>query len=152
MSKDDDTRKGYSPKKWGPHLWDSLHYITLGYPKKNAPLEVRKAARELMESLPHLLPCRKCRDHLFDIYRKQGGLRDSIFENRETFGRYVVELRDYVKLNHVYTNEWQRSFHRAHSFDALEERLECGTSPLEGIRALGAVFVGFSCFFLLLRR
>jgi hypothetical protein len=48
------------PNIWGPHLWKSLHYITLGYPDNPDEL-TKNNTKNLFMSLKYVLPCAKCR-------------------------------------------------------------------------------------------
>ena len=95
------TRLPLNPQKWGAVFWDTLHYITLGYPETNPTFEVQQAASDFMASLPFLLPCTLCRQHLADTYLTDMPLSPDVFYSRQNFGTYVVKLRDLIKTKHV---------------------------------------------------
>lgn len=104
-------RAAIKPCLWGGQLWDSLHYMTLGYPVENPSPEIRDSARELMWSLQWLLPCVLCREHLAEIYRTTMPLTPEVFTGRKAWGEYIVRMRDYIKKTHA----GGRS--RAHTFE-----------------------------------
>jgi hypothetical protein len=95
------SRAAIKPCLWGGQLWDSLHYMTLGYPVDSPTPEIRASAMNLMASLQWLLPCILCREHLAEIYRTVMPLTPSVFDGRRQWGEYVVRLRDYIKQAHV---------------------------------------------------
>ena len=50
------------PTVWGPFFWHTMHIIALSYPA-NPSYAHKRAAKEFFESLSHLIPCPKCREH-----------------------------------------------------------------------------------------
>lgn len=119
-----DTNGGYrlpiSTKKWGATMWDAMHFVSLGYPEVRPSKEVQEAAYHYMASLPFLLPCLLCRVHLSETYQRDMPLTPSVFESRESFGSYIVKLRDLVKRRHACPS----CRNRKHTFSAdVEERL-----------------------------
>lgn len=113
---DDPDRPGIKPCLWGGHLWESLHYITLGYAPDRAPPRLQRAAREFLGALPYLLPCILCRRHLAEIYETVLPIDDRVLQNQETLGAYIVELRDYVKRHHVLSGHAAQQWPR-HTFE-----------------------------------
>ena len=109
-----------STKKWGATMWDAMHFVSLGYPEDHPPKEVRDAAYQFMSSLPYLLPCLLCRVHLSETYQGDMPLTPSVFESREAFGSYIVNLRDLVNRRHACPS----CRHLKHTFSVdVEERL-----------------------------
>ena len=47
------------PSTWGPPTWIAIHFICLGYLPEN-----KAWYAQYFESLPHVIPCDKCREHL----------------------------------------------------------------------------------------
>ena len=47
------------PKKWGPPLWDILHYITFQYDVKDA----KKIEKIFTYHILNLMPCKSCQIH-----------------------------------------------------------------------------------------
>lgn len=90
-----------SPTRWGPVIWDTLHYVSLGYPERDPAPEMRQAALDFMQALPFLLPCQACREHLADAYEIDMPLHKEVFASRQALGEYIVQLRDLVKQKHV---------------------------------------------------
>merc|ERR1719161_2583932 len=51
------------PASWGPSMWRSLHCIAHHLPPR-LPGESQESFKTLVESLPQLLPCKVCGQHL----------------------------------------------------------------------------------------
>jgi hypothetical protein len=94
-------RAGLNPECWGHHFWETMHYITLGYPEHSPSAETRQAARDFMLTLRYLLPCSLCRQHIIESFDTSMPLTPDVFDSRVAFGTYIVRLRDLVKRNHV---------------------------------------------------
>lgn len=145
MDKDSSGRRaGIDPDRWGRHVWDALHYITLGYPETNAPYTLRQSAYDYIFSLQYLLPCQKCRRHLAEILQYHMPLTADILENRRTLGEYVVAMRDHVKRAHVlapaHAKHWPR-----HTFDEdVVRRLLSGSPHDESDTSWGWLGILFS--------
>lgn len=106
-------RLALNPNWWGHHVWESLHFITLGYPEHSPSPVTRQAARNMLLSLRQLLPCSLCRQHLTEALAGAMPLTDDIVASREAFGHYIVRLRDYVKQTHVLSRATTtHEFHR----------------------------------------
>lgn len=109
-----------SPDRWGGVFWDTLHFVSLGYPDQNPTTDVQRAARNFLEALPFLLPCQACRDHLASAYQNDMPLTPSVFASRQSLGEYIVRLRDLVHRRHV----CPRCTRRSHRFpDDVADRL-----------------------------
>jgi len=52
-----------NPEFWGPHFWGMLHAMADGAPE-NPTEDERKAYLSVIEALPYILPCSKCRKNL----------------------------------------------------------------------------------------
>jgi hypothetical protein len=50
------------PAVWGPFFWHTIHITALSYPEKPSYAH-KRAAKEFYESLAHLIPCPKCKEH-----------------------------------------------------------------------------------------
>jgi len=55
-------RNNLLPTVWGPKGWFFLDSIALGYPE-NPSDDEKLAAKNMINSLQHLLPCYGCRVH-----------------------------------------------------------------------------------------
>lgn len=56
-------RRNVSPNVWGPSTWALLHACAQGYSNNPKP-EERLAFANLMDALPHVLPCTSCRNNV----------------------------------------------------------------------------------------
>ena len=78
---------------WGPHSWIMIHSIAYGYPDKPSDIEQQHAVK-FIESLQHLLPCRKCRFHLAENL-KTYNIPEHVRDTRSFF-RFTVDLHNIV--------------------------------------------------------
>ena len=65
-----DTNAQLDPKIWGSHVWATIHVLALNESKNFAAF---------LDSLEHLLPCKKCRMH-FQEYKSKNPLLGNAFE------------------------------------------------------------------------
>ena len=85
------------PKKWGPHMWRSLHSITFAYPD-NPTEEDKINYKSFFNFLSNVLPCESCRQH----YKENitcGNLNinnKEIFESRDNLTKWLYELHNLV--------------------------------------------------------
>lgn len=56
------------PSLWGPYFWTTFHFIASGYDNNPNP-SIKLTMKNFIQSIPVLLPCRKCQDHAFDFLR-----------------------------------------------------------------------------------
>lgn len=56
-------RRNVSPNVWGPPTWALLHACAQGYSNTPTP-EERRAFANLLDALPHVLPCTSCRNNV----------------------------------------------------------------------------------------
>lgn len=54
---------GLEPISWGPHVWAAIHIICLGAPEMFQGGD-HLSYFKFFDSLPYVLPCEKCREHL----------------------------------------------------------------------------------------
>jgi hypothetical protein len=82
------------PDVWGPHLWKSLHMITLGYPN-DATDEQRKNYKSFFEKFHLVIPCSICannyKQHLIDI-----PLTNDILKNKDSLIRWLIDIHNLV--------------------------------------------------------
>jgi len=50
------------PSVWGPFFWHTMHITAMTYPTEPSYAQ-KRAAKEFFESLAHIIPCPKCREH-----------------------------------------------------------------------------------------
>lgn len=59
---------GLEPVLWGPHVWAAIHMICLGAPEHFAGEQL--SYQKFFDSLPYVLPCAKCKEHLLQHLEK----------------------------------------------------------------------------------
>ena len=80
---------------WGPHLWHYLHTLGATY----NPDRQKEAVRRLLDSLPDLLPCKKCSKHLEEKYKNppfHAAGRESALRSQRALAVWVTKLHDEV--------------------------------------------------------
>lgn len=75
---------------WGPPTWCTIHSATPNYTPEN-----RLSFKQFIYSLPELLPCKYCRDHLTQNLQTIP-LTDKSFQNNETLFMWTYFLHDLV--------------------------------------------------------
>ena len=82
------------PDKWGPHVWQALHYITLGYP--NNPTEDQKLKYKTFFILfKDTLPCAVCANHYGENLKKKP-LTDDDLANKEALVKWLIDFHNVV--------------------------------------------------------
>jgi hypothetical protein len=82
------------PDKWGPHVWQALHYITLGYP--NNPTEDQKLKyKTFFILLKDTLPCAVCANHYSENLKKKP-LTDDDLANKEALVKWLIDFHNVV--------------------------------------------------------
>ncbi|QOI90180.1 putative FAD-linked sulfhydryl oxidase R596 [Pyramimonas orientalis virus] len=90
------------PNIWGKHLWTSIHFIALGYP--DYPTESEKQNyHKFFSTLPNVLPCKSCRDHLTETLQTQSPLHANFLKNKDELFKWTHNLHNIVnkRLNKV---------------------------------------------------
>lgn len=82
------------PETWGPHVWQALHYITLGYPEK--PTEDQKQKyKAFFILLKDTLPCSLCAKHYAENLQKMP-LSDEVLANKESLIKWLIDFHNVV--------------------------------------------------------
>jgi len=79
---------------WGPAMWHYLHTISFNYPNNPTKLNKNKY-KQLIFNLQYTLPCKYCRINLSNNFKKFP-LKDEIFNNRDSFSRYIYNLHELI--------------------------------------------------------
>lgn len=85
-----------TPEVWGKHMWFSIHFIALAYPK-NPTYEQRENYKQFYENLWKVLPCKKCsvhyKQHLKELPLDCG---KDYLENNKTLFAWTVNMHNIV--------------------------------------------------------
>jgi len=79
---------------WGPSLWHYLHTMSFNYPNKPTE-EAKNNYYNFIVSLKHVLPCKYCREN-YSKNLKSAGFKESVFNNRTTFSKFIYNLHQEV--------------------------------------------------------
>ena len=94
-------RNALSPLVWGPKTWFFLESVALGYPEKPSDDE-KEAAKNLLLSLEHLLPCGTCRYHFGKFikeYQEKNSLKlDDLVADRYSLITFLIEAHNDVRI------------------------------------------------------
>ncbi len=82
------------PDKWGPHVWQALHYITLGYPE-NPTEDQKKKYKNFFVLLKDTLPCSVCANHYGENLKKMP-LSDKDLKNKESLVKWLINFHNIV--------------------------------------------------------
>lgn len=93
---DNNHNNGLITKIWGPHLWDSLHCISFGYPI-NPTDEDKLHYKNFFLSLGYVLPCKYCKEsYLYFINTEPTIIDDHVFSSRNNLTKWLYELHERV--------------------------------------------------------
>lgn len=84
------------PSQWGPYLWYSLHYVSLGYPN-NPTNEQKQIYKNYFLSYQTILPCSICAEH-YKENLKRVPLTDEIMSDKEKLIAWVINLHNEVNV------------------------------------------------------
>ena len=115
MNAQANRRLNIKPNLWGPIMWALLHSIAESMPNELTTTE-QKAMRNFFSSLPMVLPCQKCRNHLLESYNEgyfpdvqsRDSIRDGLFRLHNKVSRDlgkpeadVIPGLDTLLLQHI---------------------------------------------------
>jgi hypothetical protein len=82
------------PDRFGPSLWQGLHYISLGYPVK--PTEEQKQKyKAFFLLLKDTLPCSICANHYAENLKKMP-ITEKVLETRENLVKWLIDFHNVV--------------------------------------------------------
>lgn len=86
-----------NPSIWGKHLWFSIHFIALAYPKSPTPSD-REAYKMFYENLWKVIPCFKCSQNYQQHLKKLPLVAESVdyLASNETLFAWTVALHNEV--------------------------------------------------------
>lgn len=85
-----------NPNIWGRVMWESLHYITLGY-SENPTVEQKKEMYEFFMSLEKVLPCSTCRINFADHLKKYP-LTNEVLASRYNLINWLIQIHNDVNI------------------------------------------------------
>lgn len=152
------------PNIWGPHLWKSLHMISIGYP--NEPTyEQKKTYKAFYESIHLILPCPLCSDHYKEHLQKLP-LTDEVMRNKKNLAHWVIDLHNIVNkstgkpefkrddaLLHIYNNFNDDKEKVIEKFSSINSNLvqpsetTSNFQPVWGLILLLAILVGIAVIY-----
>jgi len=92
--KDLSSSDGMLTTVWGPAMWHFLHTMSFNYPVKPTA-EQQEHYGAFMRNLPHILPCKYCRENLAKTYLTFPPSAARL-ASRAAFSRYVYDLHETV--------------------------------------------------------
>jgi hypothetical protein len=82
------------PTRFGPSLWQGLHYITLGYPD-NPTNDKKQKYKAFFLLLRDTLPCSICAEHYAENLKKMP-LSDKVLESKENLVKWLIDFHNVV--------------------------------------------------------
>lgn len=86
-----------TPNIWGPHFWIFFHLITSKYPNNPSNLD-KIMAFELINSIKHILPCKKCSRHYIENI-KNFPLNDEDINSKCNFITWFINFHNIVNIS-----------------------------------------------------
>ena len=84
---------GFVPEHWGPHVWGAIHILAMGAPPMITE-ELREHYARFYNTLPHLLPCAVCGNHLAENLKVLPV--EPHLDGRESLFEWTVQLHNLV--------------------------------------------------------
>lgn len=82
------------PDRFGPSLWQGLHYITLGYPDEPTQDQKQKY-KAFFLLLKDTLPCSLCAQHYSENLKKMP-LTDEVLESKKSLVKWLIDFHNVV--------------------------------------------------------
>ena len=82
------------PDTWGPNIWQTLHFISLGYPN-NPSDEDKEHYKNYFLSFKYVLPCKICSIH-YSENLKRYPLTDEILSSKNNLILWVIDMHNSV--------------------------------------------------------
>ena len=85
--------KTIGPNIWGPHGWNFLHYVSLGYPQEPTEND-KRYYKDFYTSLQNVLPCATCQGN----YKKNLSELpiDDALQSRDSLVKWVIDVHNKV--------------------------------------------------------
>jgi cbb3-type cytochrome oxidase subunit 3 len=81
-----------NPSLWGPSLWNSIHYIALGYPENNPSDNISSKYVQFFKSLSVVIPCDECKIHFNQMLINY----PPNLKSKETLFKWSVDIHNLV--------------------------------------------------------
>ena len=85
-----------SPEIWGPHIWRTIHYISLGYPETPS-LNDKQIYKNFIISLKDVLPCAMCRKHFNELLIKHP-LTEQVLSSKTNLIKWCIDAHNIVNI------------------------------------------------------
>ena len=108
--------KTIGPNIWGPHGWNFLHYVSLGYPQEPTEND-KRYYKDFYTSLQNVLPCATCQGN----YKKNLSELpiDNALQSRDTLVKWVIDIHNKVNKE---TNKRELGYDEAIQLYLTEEQ------------------------------
>ena len=82
------------PNIWGPHLWQALHMISVGYP--NEPNDEQKQNYKIFfKNFYQVIPCSICSNN-YKRHLEELPITDDVMKNRQNLSKWVIDIHNIV--------------------------------------------------------
>jgi len=95
-NQNNDLRRNFNPKIWGPGSWDLVHLVAMSYPP-NPSTQDRQNYRSFFLSLGDILPCEKCRQN-YKAHCSRYNVDWYLNNNRDLL-KWTVAIRNCVEVS-----------------------------------------------------
>ena len=85
-----------SPTVWGPHIWKTIHYISLGYPETPS-LNDKQIYKNFITSLKDVLPCAMCRKHFNELLTTHP-LTEQVLSSKINLINWCIDAHNLVNI------------------------------------------------------
>ena len=121
---------------WGPHGWEFIHSVALGFPIK-ATAKEQADYRSFFVNIQHVLPCPVCKDH----YRENLKVYsiDEAVLHHQTLFNWTVDMHN--EVNKVRgKEEWKYDRAFSHYFHKYKTKQQMSNNYILSLLLIVAVF------------
>jgi hypothetical protein len=83
--------------KWGPNIWQTLHFISLGYPDNPSELDKEKY-KNFFLLFQYILPCKICSNHYSENLQKNP-ITDKVLSSKNNLILWVIDIHNQVNIS-----------------------------------------------------
>lgn len=109
---------------WGPYMWNTMHFVALGYPKEATDID-KKNYKSFYYNLVNIIPCQECSTHLSQNFKSMP--IDNYLNSREKLFEWTILLHNSVNKM-LGKEEWSlnkaNKYYKNTSFN-ITEQIKC---------------------------
>lgn len=121
---------GLKTKIFGPPMWKSLHFTSMGYPEKNIPVSKQKKYKRFFTSVGDTLPCGLCRTS-YKQFIKDHPFDEKVMSSRKNLAFHLFKIHNLVNKKLGCKQLPKKDFMKMYNhYDSFRSKSGCRKSAL----------------------